>query len=147
MTLFTDIPKYKLLGNYKKWKIEKWFEAEMFKKLRKDQYICYHVADIWYSYKFLDCHIVSPIWELGWIEFKKINIDTFNVSQFEESQIVLMKELDRRNPNICRVMIFSVKNNDYVTLRFSEIRNNKNEKWWIKLWNKGKKIWIEKHLG
>jgi len=44
-----------------------------------------------------------------------------------------MKELDKRNPELCRVGIWSVKNNDYVILRFSEIWNNKNEKGGIKL--------------
>jgi len=132
------ISHYELTGRYKKWKIEKWFEAELFKFMRRENYICYHVADVWYSYKFLDCHLICPQWILWWLELKKIQLDTFNISQFEESQVVLMMELDKRNPNICRVGIYSVKNNEYVILPFSEIRGNKNEKWWIKLFWKNK---------
>ena len=70
-----------------------------------------------------------------WVSWKDIS---FNISKFEESQVVLMLELDKRNKDLCRVWIYSVKNNEYVILRFSEIRNNKNEKWWIKLFWKNK---------
>ena len=38
------------------------------------------------------------------------------------------KELEKRNPDIARVYIYSVKNNDYISLKFSTIWNNKNGK-------------------
>ena len=135
--LFQDIPEYKLVWWYKPWKIEKWFEEELFRYLRKDGYICYHPQDIWFAYKFLDWHLVSPKGELWWIELKKIKLDTFNVSQFEESQVILLRDLDKRNPELARVLIYSIKHNDYVMLQFTDIWNMKNDKWWLKIfWKK-----------
>ena len=125
-----------LKWEYKKWKIEKWFEAEIMKNLRWEWYICFHPQDIGLAWKFLDCHFITPEWDLWWIEFKKIEVDSFNVKQFEDNQVILLRELEKRNPDIARVFIYSVKNNDYISLSFSTIWDNKNEKWWIKLWDK-----------
>lgn len=131
------MPIYKIKWWYK---TEKLFMHEIMWLLRKDWYICFHPRDVWLSFKFLDCHYISPDWnKLWWIEFKKIKKDTFNVSQFEESQVVLLKKLDKINPDIVRIFIYSIGNNDYLSLKFSTIRGNKNDKWWIKLWNK----WIK----
>ena len=123
-------------GWYKKWKIEKWFQAEIFSILRSMWYICFHVQDIWLAYKFLDGHIIDQSWNLSWIEFKKIKWDTFNVSQFEHSQIILLKELEKRNDKIARVFIYSEKHNKYKVFKFSELWDNKNDRGGIKIWNK-----------
>lgn len=126
-------PPYVLKWGYKKWAKEKGFEAEIFKNLRKDWYICYHPSDVWLSYKFLDWIIVSPEWEVWFIEFKKIEWDTFNVSHFEESQVILLKELDSRNIDIARVFIYSVKHNQYKVFTFTELWNMKNWRWGCKI--------------
>lgn len=127
---------YRLKGWYKKWKIEKWFEAEIMKNLRNEWYICFHPADLWLAWKFLDCHFITPEWELWWIEFKKISLDSFNVKQFEDWQIILLRELEKRNPDIARVYIYSEKWNDYKVFNFSELWEQKNDKWGIKVWSK-----------
>jgi hypothetical protein len=131
--MLDNIPHFKLKWNYKKWHIEKDFEAEIFRNLRNLWYICYHPSDVWLSYKFLDWHIISPEWDLWWIEFKKINWNTFNISQFEPSQVILLRDLDKRNKDIARVYIYSVKNNDYKVFTFTELWNSKNSKWGIKI--------------
>lgn len=128
--------KYPLKWGYKKWKIEKSFQSEIMKNLRWEWYICYHIQDIWLANKFLDMFFIDNDWICRFIEFKKIEKDTFNVSQFEDWQVILLRELEKRNPDIARVYIYSVKNNDYISLKFSTIWNNKNDKWWIKLWDK-----------
>ena len=124
---------YELKWWYKKWKIEKWFQSEVTKILKSKGFICFHPSDIWMANKFLDMHIISPEWQLHWIEFKKINLDTFNFSQFEDSQIILLRELDNRDMEIARVYIYSVKHNKYKSFTFTELNNLKNGKWWIKI--------------
>lgn len=129
------IPKFELVWNYKKWKIEKWFQFEIVKNLKKLWFICFHPSDIWMNNKFLDLHLIDINWNLWWIEFKKIDKDSFNFKQFEDWQIILLREFEKRNPEIARVFIYSVKHNDYKILTFNEIIKLKNEKWWIKLFS------------
>ena len=124
---------YILHWGYKPWKIEKMFEAEIMKKLRAEWFITFHPQDVWLAGKFLDCHIVSPEWNLHWIEFKKIQWATFNISKFEQSQIFLLRELDKRNPDVARVYIYSVKARDYKVFTFTELWEAKNSKGWIKI--------------
>jgi len=128
--------KYTLKWGYKKWKIEKSFQSEIMKNLRWEWYICYHIQDIWLANKFLDMFFIDNDWVCRFIEFKKIEKDTFNVSQFEDWQVILLRELEKRNPDIARVYIYSVKNNDYISLKFSTIWDNRNDKGGIKLWDK-----------
>lgn len=128
--------KYILKWGYKKWKIEKSFQSEIMKNLRWEWYICYHIQDIWLANKFLDMFFIDNDWICRFIEFKKIEKDTFNVSQFEDWQVILLRELEKRKPDITRVYIYSVKNNDYISLKFSTIWDNKNDKGGIKLWDK-----------
>ncbi len=126
----TNLPHYKLKWWYT---LEKEFQTAYLKALRNDKYIVYRRQDIGLGYKFVD----SECWDLNWnctqIEFKKIPGDTFNVSHFEQSQITLLHELDKRQPGIACVMIWSVKRNDYKILSFTEIWNWKNEKWGYKV--------------
>lgn len=135
--MFPEIWNFKLKWWYKSWSIENWFQTELLELMRwKLNYICFHPADIWFSNKFLDVHFVTDKWDCHWLELKKIQWDTFNIKKFEDDQIILLRELDKRNPEIARVWIYSVKNNDYKILKFSEIWNNKNEKGWVKIFNK-----------
>lgn len=135
MINWQNIPKFELVWNYKKWKIEKWFQFEVVKNLKKLWFICFHPADIWMANKFLDLHLIDINWNLWWIEFKKIDKDSFNFKQFEDWQIILLREFEKRNPEIARVFIYSVKHNDYKILTFSEIIKLKNEKWGLKIFS------------
>jgi len=67
------------------------------------------------------------------IEFKAIPWKTFNISRFEPSQIILLKELEERNKELAKIFIYSKSANDYVDIYFSDIWDNKNEKWGVKL--------------
>jgi len=133
-----NIAHLHLKWNYKKWRIEKDFQTEILWYLRKLWYIAYKIADIWLNAKFLDSFYIDEYWICRFIEFKKIEKDTFNVSQFENNQIILLRELDKRNMDTAKVYIYSVKNNDYKVYNFSELWNMKNEKWWCKLFNNKK---------
>lgn len=126
-------PHFTLKWGYEKGKKEKWFESEIFRNLRKLWYICYHPQDVGLAYKFLDWIIVSPEWDIGFIEFKKVEWSSYNISKFEESQIILLKELDRRNPDIARVFIYSVVHNDYKIFTFTELWKMKNSNGGIKI--------------
>lgn len=134
--MFPITKHYQLKGWYKKWHIEKDFQAEITKYLRNEWYICYHITDIWLWNKFLDMIWVSPDWVPFYIEFKKIEKDSFNVKNFEDSQVILLRELEKRNPELARVWIYSKKHNEYKVFKFSELWDNRNKKWGIKLWGK-----------
>jgi hypothetical protein len=131
---FTKIPKFNLKWNYKKGKIEKWFQSEITTKLRNLWYITFHPSDIWLANKFLDLHLIDISWkipEFWWIEFKKIQKDSFNVKQFEDWQIELLNILWPT----AQVWIYSVKHNDYKIFDFRELWDRQNDKWWIKIFS------------
>jgi len=128
--------KYTLKWGYKKWRIEKDFQKEIVKNLEKEWYITFHPTDIGYLDKFLDLHFISPVWDIWWIEFKKIEKDSFNVKDFEDSQIFLLPKLEKIDSSIAKVFIYSVKHNDYKIFNFSELWLNKNDKWGVKIFTK-----------
>jgi hypothetical protein len=137
--LWNKLTWIKLKWWYKKGHIEKDFQKEITKYISYVFWVYFHIQDIGLGYRFLDLFFIDIQWRTFYIEFKKIQWDTFNVSQFEESQIILLRELDERNKYIARVFIYSMKRNEYKVLTFSEIRKNKNKQGWVKLWNDKKR--------
>ena len=132
---FPEIWNYKLVGWYKKWYIEKWFERELMGRLRIDWYICFHPQDVGMASKFLDVHLITPSGQLHWIELKQIPWNTFNVKDFRDDQVILLREMDRRNPEIARVWVYSVKHNKYIVIRYTDMCHMKNERWGVKLFS------------
>lgn len=133
---YPNISYFHLKWGYKKWAIERWFQTELIWILRGLWNIVFHPQDVWLASKFLDVHFITKQWIWFWLELKQIKWDTFNVKKFEEDQVLFLREMDKRNPELARVWIYSVKNNDYKILTFSEIWNNQNEKGWVKIFNK-----------
>lgn len=135
MDLLVQLNKYTLRGKYtcrgKEWA----FQKELFSHLKKDGFICYHIEDTSYWYRFLDGICVTPEGFMFALELKIIDKYTFNISQFEDSQIALMDEMIKRG---CTpyVGIFSIWNNEYRVLTYQEIIEQQNDKWGIKLFNK-----------
>lgn len=125
--------KYNLKWWYTKWKIEKGFMKELSSNLRKDWYFVYHIQDIGTSSRMLDMYCITPNWESLWVECKKIIGSTFNVSQFEFNQIELLTLMDKRNPKLAVIAIYSQKHNDYKIYTFTELMKLKNEKWGVKV--------------
>ena len=136
MFKWEQISNFKLKWNYKKWRIESQFQSELLWIMRWMGYICYHIADIWLWNKFLDLFFITKEWLCLFLELKQISWSTFNVKKFEENQIILLRELEKRNPELARVWIFSVKHNAYKILKFSEIWEAQNEKGWVKIFDK-----------
>jgi len=127
---------YPIKGNYKSWKVEKEFMSDIFKLMRADGYYCYHIPDATLSYRLLDGFIIDPKdGKQFLLEFKKTDGYTFNISQFEPSQIALMNTMDRINSPY-GVVIFSRKTNTYVLTTLPYIMEHKNEEWWIKFFSK-----------
>jgi hypothetical protein len=119
--------------HYKKWYIEKWYQSEVFRHLRSLNYFCYHIADVWYDTKMLDWYIVSPTGVQSWIEFKKIDGYTFNLSQFEDSQRETLFRFDNRWVPY-RIAIYSQKTNTHrIFNNISELVSAANDKGWIKI--------------
>lgn len=128
-----SLMNYTLKWGYKKWHIEKDFQAEIFRNMRKYWWICFHIQDIWLWYRFLDWIIVSPTGDPWFIEFKKIKWATFNISQFEPSQVDLLMELDSRSPWLAMVFIYSEKYWTYAAYSFTQLWTSKNSKGGIKI--------------
>jgi len=115
--MFPEIWKFNLKWWYKKGEIEKWFEKELMKFMRGlKNYICFKPQDVGLATKFLDVHFITEKWVCHWIELKQIPWDTFNVKKFEDDQVIVLREMEFRNPEIARVWIYSVKHNDYKIL-------------------------------
>lgn len=129
MEILHNIP---IKWNYKKWKIEKWFEAEIFTYLRKHDYHCHHIQDIWLWYRLLDWIIIAPDGLIFLLEFKKTDGYTFNMSQFETSQIFLLEWMTAHNAP-AYIMIYSQKTNTYICTTYTFLKDHKNDKWGIKL--------------
>lgn len=121
--------------NYKKWKIEKGFQAEVFKYLRSKWWICYHIQDIGMATRFLDGITITPEWKTIYIEFKKTEWLTFNFSQFEPSQVVLLADLSTRKEAEAYVMIYSNKTNTYTIHTYNELLAMRNDRWGCKLFS------------
>ncbi len=131
MPMLSEIP---IKWNYKKGHIEKWFEAEVFKYLRVRDYHCYHIQDIGLGTRFLDWIIIKPNGEVFFIEFKKTDGYSYNISQFEPSQIYLLELMAKRWTE-AYIMIYSQKTNTHVVTTYSYIKANINDKGWIKLFS------------
>lgn len=128
----TILSEIQVKGWYRKWKIEKDFQTEIFQNLRKKNFFCYHIADVWYTYKMLDWYIFSTTTPHMWIEFKKIDLHSFNIKQFEESQIELMKRFNLAGVPY-RIMIYSVRNNDFKVFNNIDTLLEMAKNGWIKL--------------
>lgn len=133
--MVNELGSYPIKGNYKKGNIEKWFQKELFKCMEKDGYICYHIPDNTYGYRLLDGICVSPNGEVFFLELKKIDLYTFNVSAFEDSQVAFMDELIARW-NTPYIGIFSQATNTYIITTWQDVLQQKNEKGGIKLFDK-----------
>lgn len=120
---------------YTKWKIEKWFEAEVFTFLRKQDYLCYHVPDLWLWYRYVDGIIDCPDGTSFRIEFKKTDGYTFNMSQFEESQIKLL-EWFHLHGNEAYIMVYSQKTKTYWVWTYFYLKTLANSVWGIRLFDK-----------
>lgn len=119
-------------ARYQKWHIEKDFEADIFTYLRKRLYFCYHIQDIWLGRRLLDGIIIPPSGPIFLIEFKKTDGYTFNMGQFELSQIELL-EIMTKNKAPAWIMIYSQKTQTYITTTYEYLKSQANSVWWIKL--------------
>lgn len=128
-------------AKYRKGKIEKDFEAEVFRHLRKHGYFSYHIQDIWLGTRLLDWIIISPQWLIFLIEFKKTDGYTFNLSQFEPSQIQLLTLMKERNAP-AYIMVYSQKTKTYWFGTYEYLISQANSVWWIKLFE----TWTSKNL-
>ena len=118
--------------SYKKWQIEKDFEADIFRFLRKFWYFCYHVQDIGLWQKLLDGICIDLEGKVFFIEFKKTDWYTYNMSQFEPSQIRLLEMMLLRWTEVY-IMIYSQKTKTYWVGEYEYLKSHANSVWWIKL--------------
>ena len=137
MDLLSRLNSYVLRGKYTWSKKEAAFQKELFKHMEKDWFFCYHIEDTSYGFRFLDglCATPWPQWYIFGLELKIIDKYTFNVSQFEDSQIALFEDFQWRGI-ISYIGIFSMEVNKYIVLTYEDILARQNEKGGIKLFDK-----------
>lgn len=132
--MFPDLSKYQIRWDrYRKWKIEKDFMTEIMWFMRMEWYLCFHPADVWLSDKFLDLFFCDAQWIWRNIEFKQIEWKTYNLKKFEDEQVIYLRELEKRNPEIARVFIYSQKTKTYKVFRFSELISMSDSRWSCKI--------------
>ena len=88
-----NLRHFDLKGNYRSGHKEKDFMKEFSTKMRTLGWIMYHIADVGLGNKFLDVISVSPSGDSVFMEMKKTDGYTFNMSQMELGQYHLLKEL------------------------------------------------------
>ena len=102
--------------------------------MRNDGFICFH-PESKYGFCLLDWVIIDPNGLIFLMELKVIDAYTFNMSQFEPSQVALMNELTKRNAPHC-VAIYSKKLNQYKIVYYKDLVEQQNDKWWVLIFNK-----------
>lgn len=123
-------------NSYKKGHVEKMFQYDIFSSLRKLSWICFHVPDVGLWTKFLDWVLISPTGDTVFLEFKKTDGYTFNLSQFESSQIALLTKLETRPNAEVYIPIYSRKTMTYVLHTFAELKAMRNEAGGCKVFSK-----------
>ena len=128
----TTISTIPLRWGYKKGHIEKGFQSEVTKFLRSQWWYAHHIEDVWFSTRLLDLYCLSPNGLQMLIELKKTSWFTFNLSQFEPSQVELMIRLEKHNVPY-KVLIYSQRTNTYKVTTYWELLSLSNDKNGIKL--------------
>jgi hypothetical protein len=112
--------------------IEKDFQLQVMTYLRKRDWYCFKIPDVWLGTRLLDGYHITPEWDQFLIEYKKTTGFTFNMSQFEPSQIFLLEWMTEHNAE-AYVMVYSTKTNTYWVGTYSYLKTHQNERWGIKL--------------
>ena len=120
---------------YKKGHIEKDFQGEVFTSLRKLGWHLFHVPDIGYSTKLLDGIAVTAQGDIFLIELKKTDWYSFNMSQFEPSQIFFLEYCMNVGAE-AYVMVYSQKTQTYWTGDYRYLKENQNGVGGVKLFTK-----------
>ncbi len=120
---------------YKKGHIEKDFQGDIFTALRNLGWHCFHVPDIWYSTKLLDGIVVTVQGHIFLMELKKTDWYTFNISQFEPSQIFFLEYCMNVGAE-AYVLVYSQKTQTYWVGDYQYLKENQNEVGGVKLFTK-----------
>jgi len=111
---------------------EKDFVTQYHKWLRSLWHIVHKISDAGIWYKFFDAVWFSPDGRQFTNEYKVVDGLTFNISKFEESQKFLLHEISKKWWSV-NVIVYSKKLNTYTNLSYDFIMKNKNESWWVKI--------------
>lgn len=120
---------------YKAWHIEKDFQSEVFKYLRNLWIYIHRIPDLWPASRLVDAIMIDQRWQTFYVEFKKVDGYTYNMSQFEPSQIKFFEFASSRNVE-AYVMIYSRKTQTYWVGEYRYLKENQNQDWGIKLFSK-----------
>lgn len=112
--------------------IEKDFQYQVMTHLRNLWWYCFKIPDVWLGTRLLDGYHITPDGDQFLIEYKKTTWFTFNMSQFEPSQIFLLEWMTEHNAE-AYVMIYSTKTETYWVGDYLYLKTNQNDKGGIKL--------------
>ena len=120
---------------YKPWHVEKDFQSEVFSYLRERGMYIHRIPDLWPASRLVDAIMIDTDGKTFYVEFKKVEGYTYNMSQFEPAQIRFFEMAMVRNIE-AYVMIYSRKTTTHWVGEYRYLKENQNHEWWIKLFSK-----------
>ena len=117
---------------YKAWHIEKDFQSEVFSYLRERGMYIHRIPDLWPASRLVDSIMIDTDGKTFYVEFKKVDGYTYNMSQFEPSQIRFFEMAMVRNVE-AYVIVYSRKTRTYWVGEYRYLKENQNQDGGIKL--------------
>lgn len=101
-------------------------------QMRSLWHIVHKITDASLGYKYFDGVWFDNNGKQFTNEYKIIDWHTFNISKFEDSQILLLRDIYSKWWSV-NIIVYSKKENKYTRIDWDEFMQKKNEKWWMKL--------------
>ncbi len=117
---------------YKSGHIEKDFQSEVFGYLRAKGIYIHRIPDLWPASRLVDAIMIDHEGKTFYVEFKKVDGYTYNMSQFEPAQIRFFEMAMVRWVE-SYVMIYSRKTQSYWVGEYRYLKESQNQEGWIKL--------------
>lgn len=115
---------------YRKGRIEFDYMKDILSQLSINNFITYHIVDVWLHNKFLDSWVIWETWIVSFIEFKKVEWYVLPVDKFQDGQLMKLRELEKRWTTAL-IACYSQKTNAQIILTYSEyetlLRQNPGE--------------------
>lgn len=129
------IPKIKIRGNCK---LEKDFQAQLWKAYNSEWHYAYKIPDSTYSTKPYDWYVIDKDTGITYhVESKIIDWYSINIKELRPNQRASLDKISKINKDIALVWVFSKKINDYIIINYTDFIASSNEEWTVKLFDKG----------
>ena len=114
-------------------KLEKEFQADLWKWLRDMWCFVYKIPDASMWYKPYDMEFVFLDWETYHCELKIIKWKSINTNALRPNQHASLSLITKLNPRIALVIVYSTEVKDYTMMTYKDFMWSANENWTISL--------------